>query len=87
MPFFEYRGKCSSGTAITGRIEASDHDDAMMQLNGMGLQSIELEVSSPRSCEKWRREFALFSPYNKGQQFTAFGCRSRCFATRRCGWR
>lgn len=52
MPFFEYRGQCSSGTAITGRIEASDHDDAMMQLNAMGLQSIELEASSPPPSRK-----------------------------------
>ncbi|MCH7702681.1 MAG: type II secretion system F family protein [Planctomycetes bacterium] len=52
MPFFEYRGQCSSGTAIDGRIEASDHDDAMMQLNGMGLQSIELEAASPPPSKK-----------------------------------
>ena len=47
MPWFEYEGLTSGGTAIAGRIEADQRDDANAQLAEMRIEVRELRPAAP----------------------------------------
>ena len=45
MESFEYTAQCEGGAAISGTLEMADGEEAMKQLNSMGLRNVDLRKS------------------------------------------
>lgn len=45
MESFDYTAQCDSGAAISGTLEMADGEEAMKQLNSMGLRNVDLQKS------------------------------------------
>ncbi len=52
MPHYTYRAQCPSGTAISGLIEADGFDAAMIELQAMNLQAVQLDEAKPRKSAR-----------------------------------
>ncbi len=60
---FEYEAQCDSGAAMTGRIEAGTHDEAMGRLDAMGLANVSLKSAkaAPRRRALGADDFVFFN--------------------------
>lgn len=56
MPQFEYSGRDSSGTLVTGRVDASTQEDVASQLFGSSVTPIEIREATARKARLEKRD-------------------------------
>lgn len=64
MPWFEYEGQCPNGTAISGRVEAADHDSArnmLAETMGVTLTDIRRVKQPPPRVAIGDDDFTFFN--------------------------